>query len=147
MAMLCHAGEMDMVDNATRTQCLGIVSYLSRCVCVQMYERTTTASAQGSCNAMRTFEALSTIEGRFLVSLQVAEAISFAYELSDLIPSFEFLISMVTCVCGVKVRLCGLRAVTKGANAIAAEADADVSGAWETTVVSIQSSEHSRRAY
>jgi stress-induced morphogen len=47
---------------------------------------------------MRAFEALSTIEGRFLVSLQVAEAISFAYELSDLIPTFEFLISMVTCM-------------------------------------------------
>jgi hypothetical protein len=41
---------------------------------------------------MRTFEALSTIEGRFFVSLQVAEAISFAYELSDLLPSSEFLI-------------------------------------------------------
>jgi hypothetical protein len=38
------------------------------------------------------FEALSTIEGRSLVSLQVAEAISLAYELSDLLPSFEFLI-------------------------------------------------------
>jgi hypothetical protein len=44
------------------------------------------------CNAMQTFEALSTFEGRSLVSLQVAEAISFAYELTDLLPSFEFLI-------------------------------------------------------
>jgi hypothetical protein len=64
---------------------------------VHVYERTTSASAQGSCNvmqcnAMQTFEALSTFEGRSLVSLQVAEAISFAYELSDLLPSFEFLI-------------------------------------------------------
>jgi hypothetical protein len=40
-----------------------------------------------------------------------------------------------------------LRAVTKGANAIGAEADADVSEAWETAVVSIELSEHSRRAH
>jgi hypothetical protein len=44
---------------------------------------------------------------------------------------------MVTCVDGV--RLCGLRAVTKGANAIGADADADVSEAWETAVQSSES--------
>jgi hypothetical protein len=52
-AMPCHASEMGMVGNAARTPCLGVVSYLSGCVCVHVYERTPSASAQGSCNVMQ----------------------------------------------------------------------------------------------